>query len=696
MPLAMQALKNLYLRLDEMQNTLWFRVVASIVALGLCIGSFGYLIVKTNNLDSQRRGIVAALTNQNFAHGDEHAVSFKNTGTVRINDRIYGGDALKNAPQSFFDEAGNLIAVPFLAETFLADQVPRWAPDWLLESPNVTWMLTVLCTAWLLAIVWMGITLPFVLTLAGTAIPVALFAALDRPGMMLACAGIGILTFTFVLLTRVALLALNRPAQVLAVAHTVVKEASRTRLSLVFIILLLAALPIIPLTIDADSPLRYQVQTFIARSMGLTFVLAAFLTLFLSCASVSFEIRDRQIWQLMTKPLMRVNYLLGKWIGVMTVNVIILAVSGVSIFTFIQYLRSQPTASNEAGMFDALAVTDEVLTARLSAKPQYKELTAAELRARVDDMIRNNENFAEADHVPLAVRKKYEEDARQLFSTTQRSVPATTDPRSASTVGTRDYVFAGLSRARDLGSTLTVRYKFHILGDDDHRTFPAGFIFNDDPSTARQVKYVPAMMHTFPILPEMIREDGTIKLTIVNMFIPPPEQKGLGSINFDEPDFEILYKVGSFEGNFLRAMMVSWMKLAFLAAMGVCCATFLSFAVACLLSFTVFAAAAISPFLAEALEYYYPPENVDWTNIGFVIYWAMIAFTKVVAEGLVFLLSAFGEYRPTTDLVRGQMIPWSAVLAGFLRLGLLWTGLAMLLGWIVLRRRQLAIYSGQG
>ena len=123
-----------------------------------------------------------------------------------------------------------------------------------------------------------------------------------------------------VLLSRVMLLILNRPWQPLAVAHTVVKEASRTRLSLVFIVLLLVALPLIPLWLDPDSPLRYRVQTFIARSMGLTFTLAACMTLFLACATVAFEIRDRQIWQLMTKPVNRFSYLLGKWLGVMAVS----------------------------------------------------------------------------------------------------------------------------------------------------------------------------------------------------------------------------------------------------------------------------------------------------------------------------------------------------------------------------------------
>src|SRR5262245_23671165 len=159
---------------------------------------------------------------------------------------------------------------------------------------------------------------------------------------MLAFAGIGLLTFTFVLLSRAALVVLFPANQVLAVAHTVVKEASRRGISLVFIVLLLVALPLLPMALDPDAPLRYRIQTFISLSMGLTFAVAAVMTLFFSCASVAFEIRDRQIWHLMTKPLARLNYLLGKWIGVVMVNLIILAVASVSTFTFIQYLRALP------------------------------------------------------------------------------------------------------------------------------------------------------------------------------------------------------------------------------------------------------------------------------------------------------------------------------------------------------------------
>jgi hypothetical protein len=687
----MNLLKNMHQRLDRLQHQLWFRIVASIVILVACGGFFGSLLVKSYSLNGQRLALISALTNQNFTRGDEHASSLRSTGKVHINGRDYGGEEFLNPRQPLFDDQGNLLAPPVVAEALLADQRPQWTPDWMLEQPGTTWMLALLATGWLLAIVWMAITLPFLLTLLGTALPVLVCWLAGYRGAMLAFAGIGLLTFTFVLLTRIMLLILNRPWQMLAVAHTVVKEASRTRLSLVFIVILLVALPLLPLWLDPVSPLRYQVQTFIARSMGLTFILAACMTLFLSCATVAFEIRDRQIWQLMTKPLLRFNYLLGKWLGVMAVNLILLLVSGVSIFTFVQYLRElPPPMTGEAGVFDSLAVTDEVLTARSAARPVYPELTNDQVRQRIDDIMKNDPELSAMESIPLPVRRKYEDDLRKVYSAGQRSIP----PGG----GYREYVFNGLGAAKKLNSTLTLRYRFHILRDDEHKVFPAGFIFNDDIEARRRTDYVPTMSHAFPIGPNMIREDGSIKVRLVNLYEPTPEDNGAGALNFEEKDFEILFKVSNFEGNFLRAVLVSWVKLAFLAAMGVCAATFLSFPVACLLSFTVFIAGVLGPFLAESLEWFYPPENkdMDWSNIALVLYWALHWVIRIIALGVTWLLSPFGEYRPTADLVEGRLIPWTQVLWGLLRIGMVWTGIAMLVGWLVLRKRQLAVYSGQG
>src|SRR5204863_30681 len=148
--------------------------------------------------------------------------------------------------------------------------------------------------------------------------------------------------------------------------------------------------------------------------------------------------------------------------------------------------------------------------------------------------------------------------------------------------------------------------------------------------------YVPTMSHSMTIPASLILPDGTLRLRMFNFFTPTPDQRGFGALNFEEKDFELFYKVGDFEGNYCRAIIMNWLKLAFLASLGICCATFLSFPVACLASFTVFAAGMIGPFLAQALEYYgsYEFKQLDWHNAGMIIQWAFESFTSTVASVL--------------------------------------------------------------
>lgn len=691
----MTPLVQLVRRLDLLQQTLRFRIVASIVFVIVCAGVFAPLIVTCHQLHAQRLALGRALAGQNIADGDEHAVTFLETGTVLVDGRTYGGPEIHRRARFYFDEGGNLASAP-LMEDLLAEQKPAWAPAFLLEKPSTTWMLAGITMAWLGLIVWMKITLPFVMTVVATGVPVGLCAAAGNREAMLAFAGMGLLTFTFVLFTRVVLIALQFPSQILAVAHTVVKEATRNRLSLVFVVLLLIGLPLLPLGLDPDSPLRFRIQTFIARSLGLTYVMAACMTLFLSCATIAFEIRDRQIWQLMTKPLRRANYLLGKWVGVLSVNLVILIVAGISILTYVKYLSRLDVAPGLAGMLDRLAVTDEVLTARIGGRPRLETLSDQQIRARVAQVIERDPIMSAMAEVPLATKRKLARDMREEFMNSQRSVGPIEPGRPGG--NQRTYVFHGLGHAKNLQSTLTLRYRFHILRDDEHERFPVGFIFNGDPETAVQRQYTPTVTHVLPVGADLIQDDGTMAVTVVNLHVPPPDQVGRGELNFEPDDFELLYKVGSFEANFTRAVMVMWVKLAFLSMLGLAASTILSFSVACLLSFTVLLAATLGPFLAMSLEEYYPPDvhQMDWTNIGLVIQWAFQSFIRVTARFIVFSLRSFGEYRPTESLVEGRLISWRVVASGFFWIGVVWSGIALAVGYLSIRNRQLAIYSGHG
>ena len=106
----------------------------------------------------------------------------------------------------------------------------------------------------------------------------------------------------------------------------------------------------------------------------------------------------------------------------------------------------------------------------------------------------------------------------------------------------------------------------------------------------------------------------------------------------------------------------------------------------------------MSPFLYESLQEYYPPDpaQMDWAHVGQVLHFVIKTVIRAIAQALGFMLGRFGQYQPAQSLVEGRLIPWQSVAGGIWWLGVIWSGIAATFGYLVMRNRQLAIYSGHG
>jgi hypothetical protein len=686
-----ERLKAWYRMLDARQRTRGFMIAASVLVLLLSGLTWGRLVLEARDLSNRRGELVEALTGQSLRQGDPLAVDLAERGVITVGGREYGDPILVEQADLMFDPEGVIEYPEGLAEVLLRQTYPQNLPVWLLEQPRTTLLLGGVSTTLLVLVVGSASTVALLLSAFGAALALGVAMLLGHPAAGWAVAAMIGLTFAYLLLSKLVMQLLDSPHRVPAVAHTVMKEATRTGIPLVFVVLLLVLLPLLPLGLDPDAPLRYRVQTFLSRSMGLSFTFAACMTLFLACGTVAFEIRDRQIWQVVAKPVSRGAYLLGKWLGLVAVNVVIMAIASLSIFGYVQYMRQLPVAPGIEGQEDLQQLREAVLVARDAMRPEYPQLAPEQIRTRVDQRIQRDAELAMMADVPLETRRRLASEVMDEWSRLQRSVP----PQR-----TRELVFRGLDRDFAGDEMLTLRYRFHIMRDDEHQTFPAAFRFNKNPDLVVERTYVPTMTHVVTVPASFVQPDGTLVVEVGNMFegIMYPNGQVAGQLNWDPEGLELLYRVSSFEANFARAMLVNLTKLAFLAMLGIACGTFLNFPVACLAAFTVFVAGSMGPFLARSLEYYgpVPLHMVDWTNIGMAIGWITQTAIKLIALVTVFLLESFGEIRPTQRVVDGRLVAWADVLQGFLRIGLLWSGLVLLVGWGVMRRRQLAIYSGQG
>ena len=330
--------------------------------------------------------ISSVISEANIAERNQVALQLLERGTVTVDGVEIGGVRVQAVADQMFARDGLIGDLGFASSFIASSASPGWAPVNIVEQPLVVLFISIIALSLALLAVWLGNSIALFALIALTSGLMGIFWTTSQLDLVLASAGIGFLIFSFLLLTRVALIFLGYPIQIFAVASTLLLEATRQRISIGFIGALLITLPLIPLGINSRDPLRYQLQTFISNGTSLVFLVAACLTVFLSCSTVAFEIRDRQIWNILTKPVSRFQYLAGKLLGLSVLNGIVLIVGSFAVFVFVQLMSTRAPIDNQ----DAAAVRNQVLVAREVARPQYTLIDPEKLRETVNGSIQND------------------------------------------------------------------------------------------------------------------------------------------------------------------------------------------------------------------------------------------------------------------------------------------------------------------
>ena len=707
----MSLLRAIWGRLDDLQRRTPIRVVLSILSLAAVLAVFGTTWWTAADARDRFDSVVEVLREVNRNADDPATTRLLESGEIDIDGITYGGPRVKAGIDAFFDPvSGDLLQVAEISAILIGETIPDWMPAAMVDRPSFIVGAGGLTLAWLMVAIWTGVFLPVMVATIATLALAAVPWMRGYDGVVVTIVGIGLLVTTFLLLVRLLLLVLGliaspstRPGrhghpgvvvQIAAVAQTLVRESLRLRISLAFIVVMLIALPIIPLWIDPEEPVRYQVQNFLSDSMTLVYVLAACMTVVLACATVSFEIRDKQIWHLATKPLGRIQYLLGKWVGIVLLDALLLAIGGASIYGFTQYLGTR--ADDPLAMVE---LHDEVLTARIGIRPVLDELDEVQVRELAyaeyqnDPITREKVERGEANEFDVIrgiVRR-----LRQEHLDRQRSVaPGGFDENRE--YDARVYEFPGLAAARRAERNLTLRYKFHIGRSESTDRYPVVFRF---PGTGDEVQQmvVPEQRQRMLVPAEFIDDDGVLRMQILNGgFSDTPSDASRkffangASLIFDPDGFEILWQAASFESNFVRAFVIDWIKLSFLGMLGVAAATFLSFPVAILLAFTVFVGGSMTPFISTSLNQFRPDQ--DAAAVIRIVQLGIAA----IARSVEWLLRPFGEASPNRMVVEGRLVSLNDVARNLLVIGVFWCGAALAVAWAVFRRRELATYSGHG
>ena len=456
-----------------------------------------------------------------------------------------------------------------------------------------------------------------------------------------------------------------------SISRLTIAEAVRKKVAIIFILMMVVVLASLPFVMRGDNTLTGRVQTFLAYSMSTLSFLLSMLTILLGCGSVALEIKSRQIHLTGTKPVPRWQILFGKWLGIVVLDLVLLSVGMAGIYATTKYLSTLPGTNPT----DKAVLFNEVLTARAGIEMDVPDFTAEverrfqarreEGRVRTDDPVALKEIKRD---IELALRRDY---------------------LSAPSLDSQAWEFKNLLVKREAGQFVHLRYKLSVAPLPPREVLDYGWIVGDRRKgtvawgLARSDKV--GIYQELPIPVELVAEDGTLRVELVNAHPQDPERTYRCTVSFSEEDKPLLlYRIGTFGGNVLRASVIIFCKLMFLAAVGVCASTFLGFPVACLVCMILFLAAAVSGFILESLElvpkWRFIDEPLDY--VGWVFRPLGLAVYQIVPQ--------LSKFNPVSTLVEGRAVTLLWVIDSIGRLVVLRVSILGLLAYVLFQRRELA------
>jgi hypothetical protein len=385
--------------------------------------------------------------------------------------------------------------------------------------------------------------------------------------------------------------------------------------------------------------------------------LLCLLTIIISIYSITSDIEQRQIYTVVTKPIRRFQFLLGKLLGVVLLDVLLLALFSAVIYSITIYiprfLKSPET--------ELTAARNEFFTARAALTVPMVDVTQ-EVRERYEEL-------KKLDRLP----PDYTQDQIIAELTKQAQLAQ----RAA---GAGEVLVWEFDNIKPLAESMFIRFKYDVFPNPPDSQVYGRWLagdyqyikYGEQPKTPiyDQVhKHAARTFHEIEFPAEVVPESGRLAIAFGN--VPLND----ATVIFPPDGLEVLYKADSFTGNFIRAAILILFRLIFLACLGVLASSFLSFPVAVLFCLVLFLTASFSGFVIDSFDYLSASMGAVYS---YTLKWA------------IRLLPEFDKFNPTKFMVPARLLSWSLLAQCALFMVCIKAFLMLVLGLVIFSYREIA------
>lgn len=448
----------------------------------------------------------------------------------------------------------------------------------------------------------------------------------------------------------------------LTIAGLTWKAAFRFRLFWVLAGLLLGSVVLLPILIKDDGTARGFIQIMLTYTLAVITALLGMATLWISCGTLARDIDDCSLQMVVVKPVPRWQIWVGKWLGIMAVNAVLLTVAGGSVYGLLLWRARQLPPDQQA------VLREEVLVARSSLREPPPDI-----EAQTELLLK--ERLKELGNEPVNVRQVRDQVREQV-----RAYNQVVQPNRLR----RWKVDVGWRKAFLRDQPMFVRLKFYAAETNAFGTY-AGVIEVGPPESpvrrAIAARLAPNTHHEVRIPPNLWDDKGILTVDFQNrdtVSLLVPLDDGL----------EVLYREGGFGLNYARGLGIVFCWVGLLATVGLAASSFLSFPVAAFCSISLMLVGCSTGSLSYAIEYGSATgmDEESGTSVVSVADLVLIPLFKM-------LVAVFGlaqSFSPIDALSSGRSITWAELGRAVFQILIVLGGPIALGGIWVFTRRELA------
>ena len=453
--------------------------------------------------------------------------------------------------------------------------------------------------------------------------------------------------------------------RIAAVAGLTLRAAFRYRLFWVLAALLMGSVIGLPVLIKDDGTARGFTQILLTYTLSLITFLLGFASIWLACGTLARDIEDCQMQMVVAKPIARWQVWIGKWIGIMLLNAILLSIAGLSLYSLMMWRASKLSEAQQK------VLRNEILVARGSVRELVRD-NSQDIERIYAERLKKDPGLSSLDQ--KLVRKQIEEQIKGAEQIVEPNYMRRWD---------LDFGFAKYT-LKDV--PLYLRFKFMAAQTNAAGTYTGAFRVGPVDSPGLQSAPLSLAANTFheqQIPPNLLDTSGKLTIQFMNW-------SDSALLFTDVEGMEVLYREAGFGLNFTRGLLIIFFWIALLSAVGLACASLLSFPVAafCSLSLLILGVSGgtMSRVLEEGSVMGVNHETGVADNKSVVDYILLPTFS-----GMLKVVTLVEGFSPVDNLSTGRSISWSQVGRAFGQVVVLVGGFFVAIGILIFSRRELAV-----